>query len=472
MVRFEIFLAAIAVFTVTLAAPVNEDRNRVSNSGQAIELHQIATRSVLHINDQGRGYGYNGNGRGGSSCSAVAPSRHAKAIYFITNAANNSIVALKVAADGTLSDGSITATGGAGMQGIVDGAPAAPDSLFSQGAVKVAGNVSTPFCVPTLTNKFVQNLVAVNPGSNTVSMFHIDSADPTKLTMIGQPVDTLGEFPMSVTLSKKLGQACVANSGAKAGIACFYMSARKGLIALDTCLRSFNINQTTPPVGPTNTVSQTFFNVDSTALMTTVKGNPAVNNTGFLSVFPVVNGTVSTQDIKSSPAGTAVLFGTALIPNSNDLFVTDASFGSATLAISPENVAAVVASTKIADQSATCWATISKFTGSAFVTDVAVNHLVEVDTMSGQLIREFNLTNGNPGMIDLESAGTFIYALSPGNATTKPAVTVFDVSGGQGSKLTFALVSELSLTVLAAAQQIQNFSPAGVTDSAQGMAIF
>ena len=38
-------------------------------------------------------------------------------------------------------------------------------------------------------------------------------------------------------------------------------------------------------------------------------------------------------------------------------------------------------------------------------------------------------------MIDLVSAGNFIYALSPGNATTKAAVTVFDVSGGQGSKL-------------------------------------
>lgn len=60
---------------------------------------------------------------------------------------------------------------------------------------------------------------------------------------------------------------------------------------------------------------------------------------------------------------------------------------------------------------------------------------MEVDTSSGKLIRELNLTNGNPGMIDLVSAGNFIYALSPGNATTKAAVTVFDVSGGQGSKL-------------------------------------
>jgi hypothetical protein len=266
-------------------------------------------------------------------------------------------------------------------------------------------------------------------------MFTIDSTDPTKLTMVGQPADTLGEFPMSVTLSTTLNQACVANSGAKAGIACFSMCPTNGLKALDTSLRAFNINQTTPPLGPTNTVSQTFFNADSTALLTTVKGNPTVNNTGFLSVFPVVNNSVSAEDVRSSPAGTAVLFGTALIPNSSDIFITDASFGTATLAISSGNIATVAASTKIADQVATCWAAFSDVTKSAFVTDVAVNHLVEVDTSSGKLIRELNLTNGNQGMIDLVSAGNFIYALSPGNATTKAAVTVFDVSGGQGSKL-------------------------------------
>ena len=56
-------------------------------------------------------------------------------------------MALRVANDGTLSDGSITNTGGNGMSGIngSTGKAAAPDSLFSQGAVKVAGNVG--FCL-------------------------------------------------------------------------------------------------------------------------------------------------------------------------------------------------------------------------------------------------------------------------------------------------------------------------------------
>jgi hypothetical protein len=94
---------------------------------------------------RGRGTSSNGHGRGNGTESGAgtgAASTNAKAVYFMTNAANNSIVALKVAADGTLSDGSITATGGAGMNGVDStGAPAAPDALFSQGAVKVAGSV-------------------------------------------------------------------------------------------------------------------------------------------------------------------------------------------------------------------------------------------------------------------------------------------------------------------------------------------
>lgn len=73
-------------------------------------------------------------------------------------------------------------------------------------------------------------------------------------------------------------------------------------------------------------------------------------------------------------------------------------------------------------------------------------------------------------MIDLVGAGNFVYALSPGNATTKAAVTVFDISGGQGSKfIPSVLELDILLTIFVAAKQIQNFNPQGVTDSAQGM---
>lgn len=98
MVQFSSTLAGLAIFLIMSAAPIT-----------------IAL------------------GPTGKTLSIAVAATNAKAIHFMMNAANNSIVALKVAADGTLSSGPITATGGAGMNGVDStGAPAVPDALFSQ----------------------------------------------------------------------------------------------------------------------------------------------------------------------------------------------------------------------------------------------------------------------------------------------------------------------------------------------------
>ncbi len=68
------------------------------------------------------------------------------------------------------------------------------------------------------------------------------------------------------------------------------------------------------------------------------------------------------------------------------------------------------------------------------MTDVAVNRLVEIDPSNGDIVKNLQLSNGNPGMIDLVSKGRFVYSLSPGNATVGAAVTVFDVGSGRGSE--------------------------------------
>jgi len=205
-------------------------------------------------------------------------------------------------------------------------------------------------------------------------------------------------------------------------------------------LRAFDIGQSTPPAGPLNTVSQTFFSSDESMLYTTVKGDPAVNNTGFLSVFPVekaANGAacLSTEETRSSPAGTAVLFGSSTIPNlPNSLFVTDASFGAAVLSLDEGAQATVVGKQAIDGQAATCWATVSDATNTAFVTDVGMNRVVEMSLEDASIVSMLDLSaNGDPGLIDLKSAGNFVYALSPGNGSTAAAVTVLDVSGGPGS---------------------------------------
>jgi hypothetical protein len=286
-------------------------------------------------------------------------------------------------------------------------------------------------------------LFAVNAGSNTLSMFAIDAQDPTKLTMVGQPAKLPGEFPVTVGASAKHNLACVGMTGATAGISCAAFDAKQGLGAMDN-LRAINLGQTTPPVGPTNTVSQVFFSDDQATMFATVKGDPTKNNTGFLASFPVnaaggQAASVAAKGDQQSPEGTAVLFGSSAIPGSADLFVTDASFGAAVLGQQQQAAAGgkgkqaaagavqVVGKGVVDGQKATCWATISPATNTAFVTDVGNNRLVEMSIKDASIKNEIDLSaNGDPGLIDLKAAGNMVYALSPGNGTTNAAVTVLD----------------------------------------------
>ncbi|KAG9196867.1 hypothetical protein G6514_003676 [Epicoccum nigrum] len=197
-------------------------------------------------------------------------------------------------------------------------------------------------------------------------------------------------------------------------------------------------------------------------LFTTVKGDPTVNNTGFLSVHNVVyNGakdaTLATKDTRSSPNGTAVLFGSAPMPVSEDsLFVTDASFGAAILTIGKDEHAAVAASQAIEGQRATCWATISDATQSAYVTDAAKNRIVEMSLQDAKIIKELNFSdNDDISLIHLKAAGNFVYALAPGNGSASAEIVVLDVSGGQGS---IKIVQQFLLDGIA-------------TNTAQGMAV-
>lgn len=67
-----------------------------------------------------------------------------KAIYVTSNTAQNAVVALPIAQNGSLlvANGASTATGGTGQSGVDStGADAGPDSLFSQSAIAIAGNV-------------------------------------------------------------------------------------------------------------------------------------------------------------------------------------------------------------------------------------------------------------------------------------------------------------------------------------------
>ncbi|KAI1773275.1 hypothetical protein F4818DRAFT_122454 [Hypoxylon cercidicola] len=380
-----------------------------------------------------------------SACQATG-----KAVYLLTNDANNAVVALPISEDGTLAVGTVTPSSGKGSNS-VDGAtmkPAQPDALVSQSALTIAGN----------------HIFAVNAGSNSLSMLSISKNDPTKLALVGEPAAVPAEFPNTVAASAKNKLACVGASGAVAGISCTSFS-KKGLGAMDT-LRSIDLGQSTPPVGPTNTVSHAFFSDDESTLFTMVKGDPAVNKTGFMSMLAVeqsvgcrgaVKIAAAPMDSRTSPAGTAVLFGSQVIPGTSTVFATDASFGAVVISVNTlTGQAAVVGKQSIDGQKATCWAAFAPATKSVFVTDVATPRIIEMSASNASIISTVDLSaNGDPGFIDLKAAGAFLYALSPGNGTTDAAITVMDISGGQGT-----------------AKAIQRFSLKGMTGAnAQGIAI-
>ncbi|KAF3401692.1 hypothetical protein F1880_009969 [Penicillium rolfsii] len=375
--------------------------------------------------------------------SAIAcPSGHAgKALYLQTNEQQNSLISIPIGKDGMLYGGISTPTGGQGGDSIngMTNMPAGPDALSSQGSVF------------TIDGFFF----AVNAGSNTLSMFKVNKFDPTKVTMTGEPVKIPGEFPVTVTASTKRRTVCVGYTGAKAGVSCTQFTA-DGLQRMEEVLH-LNLNQTTPPVGPTNTVAQVFFAADDTRLITTVKGDPSSGRTGFVSVLPFkdpISSIFQNHDIRTSPPGTAVLFGGVEIPGTSNLLVTDASFGATILELNDiTNEISLKQKIVIENQKATCWAAYSRARESIFVTDAALNRLVEVSKDGSTTVKIVDLKNGDPGLVDLQIVDRFVYALSPGNGTTVAAITVFDTFQGR---------------------QIQHYELGmlGVGQRSQGLAVF
>ncbi|KAJ4256922.1 hypothetical protein NW762_009018 [Fusarium torreyae] len=370
----------------------------------------------------------------------------AKAVYFLTNDVENGVVALPVQHDGTLAKGTVTLTGGAGGVHVdAKGQLVTPDALVSQSSITVLGH----------------HVFAVNPGSNTLSLLAIHPEDPTKLKLVGEPAHLPGDFPNTVAVSLKNKLVCVGLTGARSGVSCGSFH-HHGLGTFDE-LRPFDLGQTTPPIAPPNTVSQTLFSDDESLLITLVKGNPATNSTGFVSIHPVEGthtkgnkASVSMTGTRSSPNGTMILFGSEPIPGTSKIFVTDASFGAGIISIDSSTYKSKsLFKTEIEGQMATCWSTISPSTHTAFVADVAVNRLVELSLKDASVVSILDLPGDDQGLLDIKAAGHFIYALAPNNGSIEAAVNVVDVSGGPGS-----------------AKQIQHFGLSGIAgDRSQGLAV-
>ena len=95
----------------------------------------------------------NATAKANSSKNSSARGNVAKAVYLITNDAQNSVIALPIKESGKLSHGSVTQTGGKGSNSIDmnDNLPAAPDALVSQSALTISGEVRSIRVIQTRT---------------------------------------------------------------------------------------------------------------------------------------------------------------------------------------------------------------------------------------------------------------------------------------------------------------------------------
>jgi hypothetical protein len=101
-----------------------------------------------------------------TSAVSAAPHRQVKvgkAVYFLTNDAENAVVALPIGKDGMVSAGTVTKTGGKGSNAIngMTMQAAMPDPLVAQSSLTVVGNVSfnhNPFLVISAANSRTEHL--------------------------------------------------------------------------------------------------------------------------------------------------------------------------------------------------------------------------------------------------------------------------------------------------------------------------
>ncbi|KAI0359881.1 hypothetical protein OH77DRAFT_1393940 [Trametes cingulata] len=314
----------------------------------------------------------------------------------------NMIIAASINSDGTLNLDRAVAAGGRGAHGIADG----PDALFSQGAIKASAKGKV--------------LATVNAGSNTVSLFSIDSKTPTNINQIGDVVSSEGEFPMSLAFNTDGSRLCVLNGGAVNGVICYTVDKKTGLTALPNSLRPLRLNQTTPATGPAGTASHIIFSEDGKQLIASVKGVPPTP--GFLAVWDVKDdGSLSPDFKKIAPAKDGLLpFSMTVIPGKNAILATDAGLGFDIFDLKDNNKSSAIA---IDGQIATCWSSFSKKTGNFYLTDIGTATVTEVhvdDNLKGSIVQQQYPQIPGSATIDNDIATVngqdFLYVLAP-NAT-------------------------------------------------------
>jgi hypothetical protein len=337
-------------------------------------------------------------------------------VYFLeNNPAGNNIVSIPISPNGRLSDPARTPTDGVGSLSLNStGFPMSADPLGSQGSIVVKDGY----------------LFTVNAGSNTLSVFEIDPGNALHPRLVGSPVDTLGQFPMSVDYSPQLKQACVLNGGADAGVACFSVDAWKGLSPLGPLrpLAKDIIDETTPPHGPPGSSGQILFNPDSTAVFASIKGNPESTpvKLGSLVAWPIIEGSVSHADPTVTRLSGLVLDFGFTFTDESTIFLVDPSFGAAILHVQLNFTLIEEVHVAISGQVAACWT--QQLGTTLYAIDAGVPKIWTLDAGTGALTGAITVTA--PGAA-VNITGVFDSAINNGlmySLTAENGISVTDLA--------------------------------------------
>ena len=340
-------------------------------------------------------------------------SDHAAGVVFVQtdNTGGNQVVAYDQATNGTLTQAGVFNTGGAG--GALNGSVV--DHLASQGALSY--------------DKGHHLLFAVNAGSNSISVFRVNSDHLGLIQVIGSG----GTFPSSITSSGDV--AYVLNALQGGSVVGFRIDAG-GLSPIAGSTRQLGLTTPNDPTQFTHTPGQVAFTPDGRQVVVTTKATTSaidvfnVNPQGLLST-PTVNIEAGAVPFAVSFTGRTLLVSNAGT-NSVSAFGLDQS-GNATLL-----------STAATNQSATCW--IARAGGRFFASNTGSASLTGFELKRTSLSATGQTTT-DPGTVDAASSpnGDFLYvqtgglgivdefAVGPAGVLAKiGSVTVPGAVGGEG----------------------------------------
>ncbi len=329
------------------------------------------------------------------------------------NTAGNQVVAYRRAENGTLTQVAAYNTGGLG--GILAGSVV--DHLASQGSLAYDHERSL--------------LIAVNAGSNTVSVFGV-YGDRLRLEQV---ISSGGTFPVSVAIHGDLVYVLNAlNGGSVQGFRLF----GDFLGPIPGSSRALGLDPTATPQF-THTPGQVAFTPDGSQLVITTKANGndidvfAVHEGGWLSAAPVVNSEPGTVPF----AITFDVHGNLVIANAGPNSL-------ATFALSGAGTASLLDSVPTG-QAATCW--VAPARQYLFASNAGSGSVTGFTSSGAGHLTSFGNTATDAGTVDATAAagGRFLYVQTGaagivdefgvgagGSLTEIGSVTVPGAVGGEG----------------------------------------